>query len=259
MRHPPARLTLCGVVLVALTAAAAGAMAFAASADLPGRVLEVAVKDGRLSLRAHQARLADVLEAIGQQASVRIVLHGDLDAPVTDTFADLPLDEGVRRLSRWHSLVLIYKPSPGRADRPVLTEVWVAAFSPGSGRAEPAAQSKRDDLLADAGRQVDPSGLTMDTTSPLMHRNPAVRVRAIQALVREQGESVPLEALREFATRDPAPEVRLAAIRALASLNRLEAGDVLKTALDDHDPAIRAAANQAFGRWRHRARDAGLN
>jgi hypothetical protein len=106
-----------------------------------GDVLDVTVKGSRLTVRAHEVRLADVLKAIGRQAGMRIVLKGDLNAPVTDAFTDLPLGEGIRRVARWHSVVLVYDPSPGTAQGVVLTAVWVTGSSSGPGRAEPAARA----------------------------------------------------------------------------------------------------------------------
>jgi HEAT repeats len=261
MRRPPARSILCGIVLVVVTAAAPGAMAFAASADLPGRVLEVAVKSGRLSLRAYQARLADVLEAIGRQAGVRIVLHGDLDAPVTETFANLAVDQGIRRLSRWHSVVLIYAPSSGRADSPVLTEAWLAGFSGDSGEARRPVDHRTvpvDHRTVDETNALKRISAAIqalvreegdsEIVRALNNGRPVAREHAVQALVREHGVSNTVEVLREFAIGDPSPLVRRAALRALMSgQNMYGVEELREVATRDPAPLVRREAIRALG------------
>jgi HEAT repeats len=250
MRRPAARSTLCELALVAVTGALLGATAFAASAELPGRVLDVAVESGRLSLRAHEARLADVLEAIGRQAGVRIVLHGDLDTPVTETFVNLPLDEGVRRLSRWHSVVLIYGPLLGRTKGQVLTEVWVMDSSQAQGPAEQPARDKtpRIDARAGARPPEDQRGWTSDLTTALKYGKSTNLDQTVETLVREQGEYRVVAILREAATRDPDPRVRRGAIRVLASMNSPDAVDAVGATLRDPHPGVRYEADMALRR-----------
>jgi hypothetical protein len=243
------------IVSVAITIATVAAAGLAAEAGSHDRVLEVTVESSHVSVRAHAARLSEVLEAIGRESGVRMVLRGDLDAPITDSFVGLSLDQAVRRLSRWHSVVLVYDQPSGSAEASLLTEVWVAAVSDSPGGPASTAQPvQRDDASAAARPATDVSRPVVDPTSLLAHHNPAVRVRGVQEIVRQQGESVSIDALRSMATRDPAAEVRVSALRALSTLDRADAGDVLQAAaLEEPDPAIRVVANQALRRWRGRS------
>jgi hypothetical protein len=223
------------------------------AAQPTGKVLNVTVTASRISLIAREAPLANVLTEIARQSGVKLVLAGDLNTPVTETLANVPLDDAIQRLSRWHSVVLIYTSPQDRRVDPVLIEAWVtASFSAAAHNDQPAAPGQRTGVPTYVPAPEGVSRTTPEATSPLQHRNPAVRIQGIQALVREQGDSVSVEALRDFATRDPAPGVRLAAIRGLSSLNSPAAGLALEATLEDQDAAIRAAANSALGRWRHR-------
>jgi HEAT repeats len=257
MNNAAARLMLCGVVLLAVTGTVGVGAALALAAKPQGQVLEVAVKSGRLSVRAHEAPLAGVLEAISRKAGVKILLHGDLDAPITDTFADLPLDEGLRRLSRWHSVVLIYGPLPGGSTGPVLTEMWVMGSPQAQGPAEKAARdTPRIDARADARPPEDQRGWTSDLATALKYGKSTNLGQTVETLVREQGAYAIVAALREKATRDPAPATRRAAIKLLASMTSLDAADAVQTALGDPNPGVRFEAQKALAQQRRaRARE----
>src|SRR5438128_10385654 len=73
-----------GLVLVAAAVVALSPDAWAADAPLhSGGVARVIVQSGRLSVDVREARLAEVLEAIGRQAGAKVVLHGDLSTAVS--------------------------------------------------------------------------------------------------------------------------------------------------------------------------------
>ncbi len=73
--------------------------------------IEVAVRQGLLSVKLRDAPLADVLQAIGEQAGFRVIIRGDLSAPVTWSVTQGPVDKALRRLLQNTSSVLIYAPS----------------------------------------------------------------------------------------------------------------------------------------------------
>jgi hypothetical protein len=72
-------------------------------------------QSGRLSVRTEQARLSEVLEAVGRHAGFKVVLTGDLDTRVTETLIDVPVEEGLWPLTRWDPVVLIYGEAAGEA------------------------------------------------------------------------------------------------------------------------------------------------
>lgn len=247
-----ARTVLVVVLLVAGSAAGtAASVVFAAQPA--GPFLTVTVTSSRMSLSAREAPLADVLAAIGRQAGVTMVLRGDLNFPVTETLVNVPVDEGIRRLSRWQSVVLIYGRSTDSVTRPVLSEVWVtsshpalAGADPGSNRAV-ARRVSSDDVRAPARPPTEPERWAQ-TLIAFNSANAETRREQIEALVRAQGESAVVAALRDAATRDPAPRVRRAAIQLLASMGSPAALDAVRATLTDPDPGVRSEARTALRR-----------
>src|SRR5207249_3997017 len=93
---------------------------------------------------------------------------------------------------------------------------------------------------------VDWRSSTPDLTIALTHVNPETRGQKIEALMREQGAYAVVAALREAATRDPAPGVRRAAIQVLAAMNGPSAGDAVRATLGDPHPGVRWEALRAL-------------
>jgi hypothetical protein len=267
-----------GLAIFAALATAAAVKpgpAYPAASGPQGGALEVVVESSLLSVRISGASLSDVLQVIGQRAGVTIVVRGDLALPVVQSFTNLPLDEGIRRLIRGHSAVFIYGAdgaSNGPAPDTRLAEVWVTAFS---GRAsQSAATAPRSPAIvsgnmepqpARAAAVLPPSGrgagqlaaATERDSGPewpaLRDKNPGVRLQAIQGVLRDQGTRS-VDAIAEVLWTDPAPHVRRAALQALASMNTEEARGVVTAALSDGDPVIRNAAARAHARWRDQVR-----
>jgi hypothetical protein len=237
-------LTLCPLVLLVF----AGVARSAAAAELQGPVLEITVQSARLSVDVRQVRLADVLEAIGRQAGVRIVLHGDLDTLVTEGFVDEPLDEGLRRLIRGRSAVLIYDTALPGADGSVLTEIWVTSSSQAPAPTGQVVRgTPRNDARADARPPAEPEGWVRDLIA-FKDANPETRNQMIEAMVRDRGEYAVVAALRDVATRDSAPGVRRAAIQVLGLMKSPHAGDAVRAALGDPHPGVRSEANTVLKR-----------
>lgn len=269
--------------VVSLVMGSSGAGAAGPIAPPPIQGLEVTVTSSNVSLMARETPLADVLRAIGQQAGVKIVLHSDFNTPVTATLANVPLDEAIRRLSRWHSVVLIYDSSARGPDDAVLREVWVTSApadrrgagpgtnrgtSPGATQSEAGRRQGRDLPVTDDRQQVSPvSNPQLATTlKPSPASNPSSRVidsqlamalkrgasdngtGLIDALVRERGVEGAVNILRETATRDPNQGVRRGAIRVLASWGSSDAVEAIRAMLLDALPDVRSEAHTALRR-----------
>jgi HEAT repeat protein len=250
-------------------------------ASLPGQILEVTATPSHVSLTAREAPLADVLKAIGQQAGVKIVLYRDFNTPVTATLANVPLDEAIQRLSRWHSVVLIYDPSARRPDDAALKEVWVMSapaeprssspgtnrgVSPGVAQSEAGRRQGRGLPATDGREQAPPVGSPQLATSP--EPPPASNLRSqgsdpplalalkrelsdsgtqvIDTLVRRWGADGAVKILREAATRDPDDEIRRGAIKALASLGSRNAVEAIRGTLRDPHAGVRKDAIEAL-------------
>jgi HEAT repeats len=242
------------VVLLVIGSAVGTAASVAFAAQPKGPVLDVTVTSSRISLTARETPLADVLAAIGRQAGVKMVLRGDLNTSVTETLVNLPVGDAIQRLSRWHSVVLIYDRSIDSVDGPVLTEVWVTSsssrpWSTNPDSTKPEARGIQSNQATD-GRQQASQARNPELTIALKHGASESRKQIIEALVRERGGYAVVEILREAATRDPDPRVRRGAIQVLASLDSPDAVDAVRATLRDAHPGVRYEADMALRRQR---------
>ena len=256
----------------------------AAEAPTPAGTMEVTVGEGRLSVSLRDAPLADVLRLIGQEARLKINLDGQFQTPITGTFTGLPLEEGIRQLTRGHSSSFAYGPPshPGLAAR--LTEIWIiesVAAAPADHRARAArlanlgslARRRDDGAVAELSRILaqDPDPVvrtraaqalsrpgdgraTPALTAALGDQHPSVRIQAVHGLQRVERERA-AEVLGRVLLSDPDPSVRRVAASTLASLRDAAAGSALGTAMSaDGDASVRQAAAAAYRRWEQAVR-----
>jgi hypothetical protein len=186
---------------------------------------------------------------------------------VTATFASVPLDDAIQRLSRWHSVVLIYKGSTEGVGAPVLTEAWVTRSSPDLAKAnprglEPPARDTSRDARADARLPAEWEQAAKALIA-FKDANPETRSQQIEALVRAQGEDAIVAALREVATRNPDPRVRRSAIQVLGSMGSPQALAAVQATLSDANASVRSEAlthrGLLVGRPRFRSSAAALS
>ena len=81
-------------------------------------------------MNVRDAPLADVLRLIGQKADLKVNLDGQLEAPITGTFAGVPLEAGIRRLTRGYSSSFAYDPPPHPGQGARFSEIWVIGPDP---------------------------------------------------------------------------------------------------------------------------------
>jgi HEAT repeats len=240
------------VALLAMSSAAGPYASVALAAPPDGQVLDVTVESSRVSLVARDAPLADVLAAIGRQAGVKVVLRDALRTSVTATLVNVPLEEAIRRLSRWHSLALIYDRSTGSLNGSVLSEVWLRSPYPDvaggrHGRSEAAGPASSSDCRAESRPETEPERLARKLVAL---KDPKTRTRHLQDLLLAHGEPAIVAALRGLATHDPASEVRRAAVELLASRGSLDAIEAIRATLADPHPEVREEAQSALRRQR---------
>jgi len=193
----------------------------------PASPMQVSIEQGLLTVEAREAPLADLLHMIGEQAGLRVTIHGNVKTLVTDSFAGLSLGEGIRRVVGANGLVLIYTPSRGEAGASLLTEVRVYHSPPA------ATMSKGTDPKKPA-----------EATRP-RDSDRATRLKAIQELARRRDEAA-IAALVQILAQDEDPIVRAQAALALATIGGAQAAGALTTALEDQDPSVRIEAARAF-------------
>jgi hypothetical protein len=217
------------------------------------RTLEIAATSAGMTVNVHEVPLADVLEAIGRHAGILIVLGGTLDTLVSETLIDIPLDQGIRRLSRGHSVVFIYAGASAAANDAALSEVWVMSASSASGSRDPYSVTPRAGAgPRDDGRGADTRGRSTASERPvqltraLKFGTLETRLRLIEAVVRERGEHAAIDVLRDAATHDADPRIRMGAIQVLTFMPSRDAVEAIRATLGDRHAGVRAEALSAL-------------
>jgi len=231
---------LVGVLLAPLIASLnyPGQDASAAENAFPA-VNEIAVRKGLLTVNLRDAPMANVLMAVGAQAGFDVIIRGDLSAPVTWSFSDLPLDKGIRRLLDDRPLVMIYAPSQGQAGvRPLLKVIALGA-------------------RGDAGDGTTPVARTMPARKTEVSRNTAAvsldddrenRLRAVQRLA-IMPDAAATKDLALLLSQDEDALIRQIAAIALGNIGGAGAQDALTAALQDEESLVRGRATQALAKW----------
>lgn len=187
--------------------------------------IEVLVEDGRLSLRAEAAPLAEVLDAIGEAGGFAVVIRGELAQPVDRVSDAEPIEDVLQDLARGHSMII--KRAPDSGD---LAEIRVIA--------NPAQRAAPADDTPDVAEQ----GGAGDGSSP-------VSARAAFRLA-HQGMPAPTEDELRFALTADDQAERVAAVPKVASLRPGDALGVLEDVLaEDEDPLVRSRAVAALTRF----------
>jgi hypothetical protein len=117
----------------------------------------VVVHQGQLSVDVQAADLGEVLAQIGRQAGIRISVGPSAGKKVSTRFADVELEEGLRRLLRLASLNHVFLYAPGPDGTVAITEVRVL----GEGTAEstrPATTEEPGSPSHKARRKARPDG-----------------------------------------------------------------------------------------------------
>jgi type II secretory pathway component GspD/PulD (secretin) len=127
-------------------------------AKMPTR-LRITVQQGRLSVALRGADIRAVLAQIGEQAGVHIVFSQSSARKVSAQFANVELEEGLRRLLQLASLSYIVQYGPGPTGASVVQEVRVVG--------EKGEMAEKDELppnsLAAVERDVEAEGTNGNT------------------------------------------------------------------------------------------------
>ncbi len=231
------------LTVVGSVAAGPGRAALAAEVDVSRATIEASVRHGLLTLRTVDAPLGEVLEAIAKQAGFRLDRRGGLDMPVTWSFTDIPVEEGVQRLLHDISSVMIYARVQDGGTGPLAIVItfrrnvdWVAGHS----RAARTIPTQKTGV---------PQGTPVVSLSD--HRED--RLRAVRHLANKPDASASKE-LALLLSEDEDPLIRRIAAIALGKIGGAQAEAVLTVALEDEDALVRGRAIQALARkWGHKA------
>ncbi len=219
---------LAAVVMVA-SAAGLGAQTTAGEATLkaPSPGIDVAIERGLLSVKLGQVSLSDALRAIGKKAGVEVYIEGDPGLVWPQTFAGVPLDEGIERLAGDNGLLMKFLPASTTAGAPRLIEVWVYGAT------------------GDAGVAFAPTLRTAGRTDSgyreLARLTRGQRLQAVRRLARSKDDAA-VATLAQVLLRDPDATIRRISATALGNIGGEDAAAALAAALDDGDRSVRVRA-----------------
>src|SRR3990172_10245393 len=215
------------VMLAATLGLCHSVAAWAAAGERPASAVTVAVHQGLLTVDARNAPLADVLRLMGEGAGLRVKIDDAVGGLITDSFSAVPLDQGIERLARGLSFVLMY--ASGGCDRR-LAEVWVLA--PSKVREEPPRPVSRGRAAVTASAPSVPSPAAQQR---------AERLKAIEELARP-GDEDAAAALARILEGETDPLIRAKAEAALNGFGGAHVAAALTSALRDQDPSVRLEA-----------------
>jgi len=234
------------------------------------QALDVAVKDGYLTLKAENASLDLILKQLSMGPPGVVIEKGDvISETVTLNLENVPLEEGLRQLLKNQDSFFFYgveKDSPSR-----LRIVWVYPKGKGYGL-QPIPPSMWASTKELEGQLKDPnptlrseaiknlverkgkgaSKLVLDTLK--QEENEAVRTQALHAAT-EEGIDLPAGLLANVALGDSSENMRFLALEALAG--DPNAGPVAQGALNDSSPHVRKLAEQILARLNRRQQAGG--
>ena len=229
-----------------LTIGAVGVAMAAPDPEQPAAI-SVAVGQGALTVDVRDAPLAQVLQIIGELSGVGVTLHGDLSAPVTQAFAGLPLEEGIRRLARDHSVIVTYGAPVGESEQSTVTGVWVMGRpSPRAGASSEPAPSAVGSAPG-ARQEAQPDVSVADAASEALR---AHQIGEIQRLAddADRGSVAAMARLTEIGGADADATLRQQAIAALGRLTTAAVEPVLVAAMADTDAEVRLRAVRGLRR-----------
>ena len=226
-----------------------GAVGVAMAAPDPEHPVAIAVTvgQGALTVDVRDTPLAQVLQIIGELSGVGVTLHGDLSAPVTQAFAGLPLEEGIRRLARDHSVIVTYGSPVGESGQSTVTGVWVMGRpAPRAGAASESWPSTVDSAPGSA-KEVQPDVSVADGAreSSIAHQIGEVQRLADDA---DRGSVAAMARLAEIGGADADAAIRQQAVAALGRLTTAAVEPVLAAALADTDADVRLRAVRGLRR-----------
>lgn len=226
-----------GQALALLAALVAASPAWGQEAAGP----TVTLQAGRLSVSASSAPLKKILAEISRLGSIQISVEARLESQVaqetiTVAFEALPLQEGLGRLLRGKSYILVYSPS-GLAEIGIYT-TGTADFRPlvkVASRPRPSAKAR---ALPKGDRspnvvEDDPATLVLAQTEALGHPDPIRRISALDKLAMGRDQALGLKTALEVLARERDPEVLEAAMDFLVTTREpVPLDPILKMATD---------------------------
>lgn len=104
-----------------------GILSFSLTLSTIAEQKEVKVEEGLLSVKLKEIELTSVLEEISLQTGIKIQIDESVKGKITMEFADIPLEEGLKKLLRGKSWVMVFNriTTPGLPEEYKLQEIGV--------------------------------------------------------------------------------------------------------------------------------------
>jgi len=220
----------------------------------PPALIDVGVDHGTLTVNVRNAPLAQVLRAIGERAGIQVIVRGNVNSPVTQSFAGVPLEEGLRRLAWGYSLVVAHTAAAGTPRAVMLTRVWVlgSVSTPNSFAAATSAPEITIGRLRHVPERASGFSLLPRQGEQAVARDTEVTVASqrsdwgqeIQTLTEaaDRGSEVAVARLGDIIASEADATARHHAVAALGRLTGVEVEPMLTDALGDVDAAVRMRA-----------------
>ena len=253
----PADLTKRLLLMAVLIAGACLPHVPAPSEAAMGAAGQVAVvlEDDRLSLTISNSPWAAVIRELAAQTGLSVRVAPVPTGTVTIALERIEIEHALRRLfGPDASLVLLYRPASEAAGGMVLDEIRVRFPATGDATARSRDERQlpgRDSPSAPRSvrQQASPPTGAGDEWSPtLEHRDPAVRRKALDAIIRRTDGSG-IDELREVLLGDESGDVRTRAAVVLGRIGTPEALEALRDALRDDETGVRATAVDAIAHF----------
>lgn len=223
----------------------------------------IRVRGDLLTVKVRNTPLDRVLKEIADQASIKIVFHGETAETVSAQFSDLPMEKGLKRLIRDVNVALIYDRKRTQEEEHKINQIIVYAKS---GRRPPRVIEGSGKPPKPVKKAVAPKVSPESILDGLKDADPAVREEAVARLETLKGDQQFIRQLTIFflSEEDPevrarvdegledflVPEVRLGIVEVLEKIGGEKAVTSLKEALEDDDETVRGAAAAALEKVR---------
>lgn len=215
--------------------------------------IDMTIQDNVISADLRDARLQDILLAVGKQLGCVLHLTGDLSERLTLSFSSLPLEKGLKRLTGRHSLSLVYNripPPVSQGDETIkdISGIWVFSRSPAKTSNLPQAEQPDDaaslQRALDELRRSGDDAAVMAVAAFLRHEQKEFRRKAVEGICSVQSTDA-AQALVPVLSDEPDAKIRLTALRALVyRFNDPNTQIAVTKALSDPDEEIQKLATQ---------------
>ncbi len=197
--------------------------------------VQVELDGDRLTIKAENASLRDILQAVAKAGQFPLRLEAPLTEKLTVQIDRKPVLEALDSLLEDQSNLIRYTRKP---DGVRVEEVLVFAPSPSADRT---ARARREEVSAPGASAVPAGEAPASTGAAAEASRPKKLVTALDLLTGDQAETG-RSMLVDLMKTDEDPGVRQQALFALGSAPTIPLPEVAKAAVADEDPSVRLVA-----------------